>query len=232
MKRQSIWNDFITILLILWLAACSSPSTPVDSIANEPYYQDSALLDAAWQLPVAQHYKGPFEYQINEAFCGPATVTNLLHSIDRPGFTQSNLFDHSKVSYWKVRTMGITLDEMADLIRDNAAAEITVLRDLTLAEFRAELEHANDPQFRYLINFNRRPLFGVSIGHHSPIGGYLKANDLVFVLDVLDQYRPFLVPTARLYEAMDIVDAETGKKRGLLRIGPLVDNAPKTLGSG
>ena len=29
-------------------------------------------------------------------------------------------------------------------------------------------------------------------GHHSPIGGYLEKEDLVFVLDVYDPYKPFL----------------------------------------
>jgi len=61
-------------------------------------------------------------------------------------------------------------------------------------------------------------LFGVKIGHHSPIGGYLTERDLVFVLDVLERYQPFLAPSQRLYEAMDTVDRETGKKRGLLLV--------------
>ena len=50
--------------------------------------------------------------------------------------------------------------------------------------------------------------------------------DYFFVLDVLDDYRPYLVPTARLYEAMDTVDTETGKKRGLLRIMILETDKP------
>jgi hypothetical protein len=35
---------------------------------------------------------------------------------------------------------------------------------------------------------------------------------------VLEDYQPFLVPAARLYEAMDTVDSETGQKRGLIRV--------------
>ncbi|HJW28057.1 MAG TPA: phytochelatin synthase family protein, partial [Saprospiraceae bacterium] len=38
------------------------------------------------------------------------------------------------------------------------------------------------------------------------------------VLDVLDKYQPFLVPADRLYEAMNTVDPETGKTRGLIRV--------------
>jgi hypothetical protein len=50
------------------------------------------------------------------------------------------------------------------------------------------------------------------------LGGYLPDEDLAFVLDVLEQYKPFLVPADRLYAAMDTVDPETGQKRGLLRV--------------
>jgi hypothetical protein len=69
-----------------------------------------------------------------------------------------------------------------------------------------------------LINFHRKPLFGAGGGHHSPIGGYLEAEDLVFVLDVNERFGPWLVSTPRLFEAMDTVDSSSGAKRGLLEL--------------
>ncbi|TVR67425.1 MAG: hypothetical protein EA420_00510 [Candidatus Competibacteraceae bacterium] len=101
------------------------------------------------------------------------------------------------VGYWKARILGLTLDELAQLIRANADLEVTVLRDLTLEEFRTHPHRANDPAYRYVLNFNRQPLFGVAIGHHSPLGGYLPDEGLAFVLDVLEQYKPFLFPADR-----------------------------------
>ena len=62
------------------------------------------------------------------------------------------------------------------------------------------------------------PLFGTGGGHHSSIGGYLEAEDLVFVLDVNASYQPWLVSTARLFEAMDTVDSASGEKRGLIKL--------------
>lgn len=206
-------------LLAATLVACDSATAPVDSIATAPYYQNQALLERAWRLPVAQTYKNGFEYQDNWAFCGPATVVNLFRSLKIERFTQDSLFDRATVGYWKARFLGLTLDELAALVRDNAGLEVAVIRDVSLEGFRELMRGANDPRFRYLINFDRRPLFGVRVGHHSPVGGYLRDSDLVFVLDVLADYRPFLVPVDRLYEAMDTVDSETGKKRGLLRVG-------------
>lgn len=221
MKNRQYYLGLPILLLAIVLGACqvASPLVAVESIAVTSSYQNPALLERAWQLPVAHTYQSHFEYQINPAFCGPATVVNLFNSLHVTGFNQTNLFDRASVSYAKARSSGLTLDELGGLIRDNAALEVIVLRDLTLAEFRAHLRQTNDPAFRYLINFNRQPLFGVKVGHHSPIGGYLPDSDLVFVLDVLEEYKPFLVSADRLYEAMDTVDSEAGKKRGLLRIG-------------
>jgi hypothetical protein len=215
---------FTGLLTLAWVAY--QPDTiPVDSIAEEPYYQDQDLLEQAWANPVASSYKPGFEYQINWAFCGPATVVNLFRSLGIDGHTQENIFDNAEVSYWKARFLGLTLDELAELIEANGNQPVEVVRDLSLEEFRAELRKTNDPAYRYLINFSRGPLFGVVIGHHSPIGGYLEDQDLVFVLDVLDEYKPFLVPTERLYEAMDTVDSETEQKRGLLRVNALPQTA-------
>ena len=54
------------------------------------------------------------------------------------------------------------------------------------------------------------------MGHHSPIGGYLEAEDLVLVLDVNEEFKPWLVERSRLYDAMNTVAGD--KKRALLRI--------------
>lgn len=217
--RSDPWTrPWLGLLLGLALIACGQEAVPVDSIAAASYYQNPALLAQAWQQPVAATYQPGFEYQSNGAFCGPATVVNLFRSLGIDRHTQDTLFDRANVGYWKARILGLTLDEMAQLIRANADLAVTVLRDLTLEEFRTHLHRANDPAYRYLINFNRQPLFGVAIGHHSPLGGYLPEADLVFVLDVLDQYKPFLAPADRLYAAMNAVDPETAQKRGLLVI--------------
>ena len=66
------------------------------------------------------------------------------------------------------------------------------------------------------INFSREPIFGTGAGHISPIGGYLEDEDLVFVLDVNENFRPWLVVRSRLFTAMDTFYDE--RKRGLLRI--------------
>lgn len=192
------------------------------SIKNEKWYQDKNLIASAWRLPVAGTYRSNFVYQENGAFCGPASIVNVFSSLGAMGFSQSSIFDDSSVSYLKARFRGLTLDEVGIIFRDNLNEKgisewsVKLYRDLTLEEFREHMIQTNSPDRRYVINFNRLPLFGVTVGHHSPIGGYSESDDMVFVLDVLDDYKPFLVPIERLFSAMNTIDNETGKKRGLI----------------
>jgi hypothetical protein len=93
-----------------------------------------------------------------------------------------------------------------------------VLRDLSFEQFMDHLRHSNDPQRRYIVNFDRAPLYGQGRGHHSPIGGYLEREDLAFVMDTNESYKPFLVDPRRLYEAVNTVDSTNGKRRGVLLI--------------
>jgi hypothetical protein len=112
--------------------------------------------------------------------------------------------------------LGLTLDELAEVARVNTRRKVTVLRDLSEEQFREHLHRSNDASRRYVVNFNREQIFGAGVGHHSPIGGYLEAEDLVFVLDVNSDYQPWLVERKRLFEAVNTFDGD--KKRGLLLI--------------
>lgn len=182
-------------------------------------YQDAALLERAWALPVAAIYKKDgIDYQRNGSFCGPTSAVNVMHSLGEEAQQATILSRTGLRTFFGLRPGGVTLDQLADVVQQKSGKRVTVLRDLTLDQFRAELLRSNDPALRYIVNFHRGPLFATGGGHHSPVGGYLAAEDLVLVVDVNARYQPWLVPTARLFAAVDTVDKATGKKRGLLRI--------------
>ena len=190
----------------------------VVSIRQAFEYQAPELLEKAWSLPVARLYRNQVEYQRNASFCGPASLVNVLHSQGRPGSQDAIL---QGTDLWTVVGMlpgGLTLDELASVSRKKVSSRVTVLRDVDLGTFQQHMVHANDPSRRYVINFSRGPLFGAGGGHHSPVAGYLLPEDLVLVLDVNDEFRPWLVKSTRLYEAMNTVDPTSDKKRGLLLI--------------
>lgn len=197
-------------------ATVFAPRFDVTSIAATPQYKDAALLDRAWALPVAATYSRRVVSQSNGSVCGPASIANVLRSLGEAEASQAKVLDGSGKCVTGLCIPGLTLDELAEVARPKTAKTVTVLRDLDREAFRAHLKRMNDPSRRYLVNFHRGLLFGKGVGHHSPIAGYLEAEDLVLVLDVNGDFGPWLVSAERLFVAMDSVDSSSGKKRGLL----------------
>lgn len=188
------------------------------SIRTAPAFQDAALLERAWALPVAATFPHPVVSQTNPSACGPTSGANVFRS-EGKALSSDDVAAHGKGCVGGICFGGLTLAQLGDALRETSPEfKVTELHPATPEEFREELRHANDPDRRLIINFTRRPLFGTGGGHHSPIGGYLEAEDLVFVLDVNEHYGPWLVSSARLFEAMDTVDPSSGQKRGLLRL--------------
>ena len=190
----------------------------VASIKDTREYQDRALLYRAWTLPVAALYRSDIEFQRNASFCGPTSIANLLRSLRLPG-DQATVLDGTGIgTVMGYLPGGVTLDQLATIAEQKVNRKVTVLRDLDVEGFRDHLRLANDRSRRYVINFTRGALFGAGGGHHSPIAGYLFDEDLVLVLDVNENYGPWLVRSDRLYEAMNTLDGGAQKKRGLLLI--------------
>jgi len=192
------------------------PKLNVPSIKGESTYQDPALLERAWHLPVAATYQRRLFFQPNGSVCGPTSVANVERSLGSESATVDSVLKGTGECWSGICWMGLSLDELADVARHATGRKVTVLRNLTLAQFREELTHVNDPTRRYIVNFQRAPLFAKGGGHHSPIAGYLQDEDLVLVLDVNENFKPWLVKSDRLFKAVDTGD--TSKKRGLLRI--------------
>jgi hypothetical protein len=188
-----------------------SPEAIQSSVTRTP-----DLVQRAWQLPVAATFKSDVTWQSNGSLCGPASIANTFRSIGEEETTEAQVLAGTGKCWSGICIMGLSLDELADVARTKTDRKVTVLRDLTPAQFREHMKRANDPGRRYIVNFTRETIFGGGAGHHSPIGGYLEAEDLVFVLDVNENYKPWLIERERLFSAMDTL--ADGKKRGLLLI--------------
>lgn len=192
----------------------------VVSIKEASSYRDDALLARAWALPVASTY-GPkaLQFQPKVSFCGPTSLANVMTSFgDDPAATPERILDGTGYCWSGQCLPGLTLDELAEIAERKLGRRVTVIRDPTLEEFREHMRKSNDLERRYVINFLRGPLFREGGGHHSPVGGYLEDEDLVFVLDVNADYQPWLVSTERLLEAMNTTDPSTELSRGMLLV--------------
>jgi hypothetical protein len=199
----------------LLLAPNHYAGTP--SIERTGVYRDPVLMRRAWALPVARAYAaGGFEFQHNPSFCGTTSVANVLRSLGRPA-GQKQVIDGTRYEPWfGVLIGGLTLDELAELLALRLGRPVRTVRSPSPALFRALLRRSNNPGVRIIANFHRGPLFGRGHGHLSPILGYLEREDLVLIGDVNADYRPFLVKSARLLEAINTIDDVTGRRRGLI----------------
>lgn len=188
-----------------------SPQAVASSVIRTP-----ELVQRAWLMPVAATFDRQITWQSNASRCGPAAIANAYRSLGDAATTEGKVLAGTGWCWTGVCILGLTLDELAEVARANTNRKITVLRDLSEEQFREHLRRSNDPGRRYVVNFSRGRIFGAGVGHHSPIGGYLEAEDLVFVLDVNPDYQSWLIERARLFAAIDTFDGD--KKRGLLLI--------------
>jgi hypothetical protein len=213
-------RDFIGILVAVGLLGAGalvagqsrvSPQLIESSVTRTP-----ELVERAWRLPVATTFNRQLSWQSNGSRCGPAAIANAYRSLGEEASTEGKVLAGTGRCWTGVCILGLTLDELADVARANTRRKITVLRDLSEEQFREHLRRSNDPGRRYIVNFSRERIFGAGVGHHSPIGGYLESEDLVFILDVNPDYQPWLVERTRLFAAVNSLDGD--KKRGLLLI--------------
>jgi hypothetical protein len=211
-----VLGALFSVLLVLAVNGVVGPAPVPIELVHGSVEQDTALLDRAFALPVAALYGRNLHWQSNGSLCGPASLVNAFRSLGDDASDEGDVLAGSGKCRIGLCFAGLTLDELAEVARLNPARTVSVLRDLSPDAFLQNLRLSNDPDRRVLINFSRKPIFGSGGGHHSPIGGYLEAEDLVLVLDVNEHYQPWLVSRASLYAAMDTLDGD--KKRGLLVI--------------
>jgi glutathione gamma-glutamylcysteinyltransferase len=164
-----------------------------------------------------------FHTQADPAFCGLGSLVVALNALAiDPGrlwkgpwrwFSEELLDCCAPLE--RVREKGISLDELGCLAQCNGA-EARVKRG-SIDELRADValaaRSAREPVV--IASYTRKALGQTGDGHFSPIGGYLPARDLVLLLDVARfKYPPHWVPLAKLHEAMQAADSESGRPRG------------------
>ncbi|MBK1719719.1 phytochelatin synthase family protein [Thiocystis violacea] len=173
---------------------------------------------ALQQTPLARDFLRDFRTQELWSSCGPASLRNVLASLDRPVARERDLFRGDTLAWLRMAGTGLTLDELAALAEATGIGPVRVRRDLTEPAFRDLLRSLSTPGRRLIVNFDRKPIHGLSLGHFSPIGGYDPASDRVLLLDVTPGFGRPLVPTALLAAAMRTRDPASGRPRGLIQI--------------
>ena len=220
--KPKVWTAAIAATMVSVVLAMvglevvlSRTKVSPEAIELSVIHADDAI-ERAWKLPAAASFRHEVSWQSNASLCGPSSLANVFRSFGEETASERSVLAGTGLCWTGFCIMGLTLDELARLARAKTRRSVTVLRDMSAEEFREHLKRSNDSAHRYIINFDRKMIFGAGAGHHSPIGGYLENEDLVFVLDVNRDYRPWLVERTRLFDAMNTWDGD--KKRGMLLI--------------
>lgn len=219
--QPKLSHALLVALLLLGVTAAGiafvvSQTAVKPEVIDVSVARSEASISRAWELPVAHAFQRKVGWQSNGSLCGPASLANVNRSLGDPAVDEQTVLKGTGRCWSGFCIAGLTLDELAEVARANSSRKVTVLRDLTPETFREHLRRSNDPGRRYVVNFDRKAIFGSGAGHHSPIGGYLEAEDLVFVLDVNRAFGPWLIERSRLFTAMSTMDGN--KSRGLLLI--------------
>lgn len=211
--------------------------------ADLVYLNSSAGAQRLLQADYNRQYFAvqPFvDTQENLAFCGPASMAAVLNSLPResrpvapqlkpfPYFTQDAFFNQRTLSI-KTREAtlrsGLTLQQSTEMFRQFGVSADNFYGDqLTESTFRDLVTTAMaDPNSRLVVNFDRQVLGQAGRGHFSPIAAYDTTTDSVLILDVAKfKYPPFWVSIADLFKAMNTLDSDSGKSRGLIQVRALL----------
>ena len=166
-----------------------------------------------------------FHTQDEPAYCGLGSFTMVMNSLNvdeadvrkrARHLTETSLDLHIPLEI--VQQKGITFDEFSCMARLNGA-HVSEYRasDTSYEQFinEVELVTAGGVKKSLIATFSRKYLGQTGDGHFSPIAAYNQKRSLVLILDVARfKYPPYWVRTDRMWEAMGLLDEETGLSRG------------------
>jgi phytochelatin synthase len=131
-----------------------------DAIASSVIHADDAV-ERAWNLPAAASFRHEVSWQSNASLCGPSSLANVFRSLGEDATSEKSVLAGTGLCWTGFCIMGLTLDELAGLARAKARRSVTILRNMSTEQFREHLKRSNDPAQRYIINFDRKMIFGL-----------------------------------------------------------------------
>ncbi|OLP16647.1 glutathione gamma-glutamylcysteinyltransferase [Leptolyngbya sp. 'hensonii'] len=201
-----------------------------NSPKGEELFLKSNARDDYWNLSIQ------FVTQINQAYCGVASMVMVLNSLGIPAptasqyqpyrtFTQENFFDNPAtqqvLSPNVVRRQGMTLEELGKLLGSYpVTVQVYHSADSSLEEFRRlAVKNLSQPGNFVLVNYLRSKIGQERGGHISPLAAYNRESDRFLILDVARyKYPPVWVSAQDLWQAMATTDPTAGKTRGFVLV--------------
>ena len=212
-----------------WYAA--SPPTPSYVALSNPLLdarsaEGQVLLESTAFRTDYDLVSKHFVTQSRRGYCGVASGTIAINALRQstPPLSQETFFTARAAavrSSLKVTFAGMTLEQLASLLRaHDLSVSVVYASESSLESFRnAARTSVIDPSDVLLINYDRVALHQQGRGHISPVVAYHPGTDRFLVLDVASyHYPPTWVPAADLWNAINTVDASSGRTRGFVLV--------------
>lgn len=214
------------------LALGKNLRVPVALVSYQSAHGVQLLAESRYKrafLPLTQY----FTTQMNQAYCGVASLTMVLNALDvqRPYsstyapyriYTQSNIFTPKAVKLFNptlISGHGLTLEQLsrfAAVFPVDSRFVHAFASNKAYTNFMAQAQHALSVRNQFIIvNYARKQLGQVGGGHFSPLAAYDQMSDRFLLLDVSRyKYPPVWVKSKQLWRAMVTQDTTSYKNRG------------------
>jgi len=177
-----------------------------------------------------------FVTQINQAYCGVASMVMVLNSLKIPApeapeykpyhvFTQEDFFNNENtkkvLSPEVVARQGMNLDQLGELLASyGVKVKVYNASETSLEQFRKlAAENLNREDAFIIVNYLRKVIGQKIGGHISPLAAYNEETDRFLILDVSRyKYPPVWVKSEDLWRAMSTIDSDSGKTRGFVLV--------------
>lgn len=238
-KLRNIKSFFKALILGICLNAGSSigQTLPLTSnlISFDSNEGEKLLIESKSRedfFPLSMH----FVTQINQAYCGVASIVMVLNSLDIKAplsepykpyrvFTQEIFFNNKKAqkvtSAEVVSQKGMSLEQIGKLINSyDVEAKVYYASNTNINEFRKlAVQNLNQKQNFVIVNYLRKEIGQKEGGHISPIAAYNARSDRFLILDVSRyKYPPVWVKTEDLWKAMNTKGSTSSKTRGFILV--------------
>lgn len=168
---------------------------------------------------------GAFQTQEKRSWCGVASQAMVLTVLRGRPVTQASVFTPEAAAvrgWWRVSFGGMPLDVLGAMMTAHGLdVEVMHAESSSASAMRSRIaKNLADPSNLMLVNYSRAGLGQGDGGHISPLGAYDAGSDRVLVLDVAAyRWPPVWVELDRLFAAMNTVDGESGRTRGIVEVG-------------
>ncbi len=160
-----------------------------------------------------------FQSQEKGSWCGVASSVAVLNARGAQ-LTQDGFFTPEVTAirpWWRTTFGGMPITQLGPMLAAHGAqAEVRHADAHGLDAFRADLAaNLATPGDQIVVNYDRRVMGEAGAGHISPVSALSADGDWVLLLDTAAyKYPAHWVPVARLYDAMNTPDSESGRSRG------------------